>query len=68
MITGKAHEPVTKGEFYWGMVSVFAGLFAVHSAADAGTLLRVIISLLITGGIIVYGVAARRAHRLARDS
>jgi hypothetical protein len=68
MIVGKADDPVTKGEFYSGMFSVFLFLFAVHSTADAWEIIRVLILLLLVGGIILWGVAWYRARRRSRAS
>ncbi len=68
MISGRADDPVTKGEFYLGMSPVFVFLFAVHSTADAGEIIRVIILLLLLAGVILWGVAWRRARRLSKAS
>jgi hypothetical protein len=68
VITGKADDPVTKGEFYSGMFSVFLFLFVVHFSADSGETLRVIVLCLILAGIILWGVAGQRARRRSRAS
>lgn len=66
MITGKADDPVTKGEFYSGMFSVFLFLFVVHMSAYAGEILRVIVLWFLVAGVILWGFAGYRARRRPR--
>jgi hypothetical protein len=68
VITGKADDPVTKGEFYSGMFSVFLFLFVVHFSADAGEILRVIVLWLLLAGVLLWGFAGHRARRRSRAS
>ena len=68
MITGKANDPVTRGEFYTGMNTVLAFLFAVHFTAAQGAVLWGIVLFFLAGAIWVYAIAAWRVRRRSRAS
>ena len=67
MITGKSTDPVTKGEFYLGMITTFTFLFAVHFTADAGEVVRLIILFFILVCLLIWVAAGHRARRRSAE-